>query len=212
MGGSGPRARVRVKICGITTPEDALLATQTGADAIGLNFHPPSPRAVSFETAARIRSALPPFIALVGVFVDPPEQTVRRALGAARLDYLQFSGAEPAPFCQRFDAPYIKAAGMRGGFDFDAWQRAYPDARALLLDNYDPERAGGTGVPFDWSRWPRSDRPLILAGGLTPENVAAAVVATHPFAVDVASGVEGDTKGRKDAVRLHRFVEEATNA
>ena len=212
MGGSGPHARVRVKICGITTPADALLAAQAGADAIGLNFHPPSPRAVSFETAARIRSVLPPFIAAVGVFVDPSEQTVRRALGAARLDCLQFSGLEPATFCQRFDAPYIKAAGMRGGFDFDAWQRAYPDASALLLDNYDPQRAGGTGVPFDWSRWPRSDRPLILAGGLTPGNVAAAVVATRPFAVDVASGVEGDTKGRKDTVRLHCFVEEATNA
>ena len=211
MGGSGPRARVRVKICGITTPADALLAVQAGADAIGLNFHPSSPRAISFETAARIRSILPPFIAVVGVFVDPPEQTVRRALGAARLDYLQFHGFEPATFCQRFGAPYIKVAGMRAGFDFDAWQRAYPDASALLLDNYD-RQGGGTGVPFDWSRWPRSDRPLMLAGGLTPENVAAAIVATRPFAVDVASGVEGDTKGRKDAVRLHSFVEEANNA
>ena len=211
MGRSGPRARVRVKICGITTPADALMAAQAGADAIGLNFHPPSPRAVSVETAARIRSVLPPFIAVVGVFVDPPEQIVRRALGAARLDYLQFHGVEPATFCQRFGAPYIKVAGMRAGFDFDAWQRAYPDASALLLDNYD-RHGGGTGVPFDWSRWPCSDRPLILAGGLTPENVAAAIVATHPFAVDVASGVEGDTKGRKDAVRLHSFVEEATNA
>lgn len=200
--------RVRAKICGITTPGDGLLAANAGADAVGVNFHPASPRAVSNEQAAAIRDALPPFVAVVGVFVDPAESVVREAQAVASLDVLQFHGAESAAFCRQFDAPYVKAVGFAPGFDFDAWEKSYPDADALLLDS----GTGGTGVAFDWTLWPRSDRRLILAGGLNPDNVAEAVRMTRPFAVDVASGVEGATKGRKDPARLHDFMAAVANA
>ena len=200
--------RVRAKICGITTPGDGLLAANAGADAIGVNFHPASPRAVSTEQAAAIRDALPPFVAVVGVFVDPAESLVREAKAAASLDVLQFHGAESAAFCRRFDAPYVKAVGFAPGLDFDAWEESYPDACALLLDS----GTGGTGVAFDWTLWPRSDRRLILAGGLNPDNVAEAVRMTRPFAVDVASGVEGATKVRKDPGLLNDFMAAVADA
>ena len=212
MAGQAARTRVRVKVCGITTPSDAALAADAGVDAIGINFYAGSPRAVSTDQAVAIRSALPSHVAAVGVFVDPPEATVREALGEARLDVLQFHGSEPAAFCRQFDTPYVKAVGVGRGFDFDAWERDYADARALMLDGRQGGRSGGTGVPFDWTLWPRSDRLLVLAGGLNPDNVAAAIRRTRPFAVDVASGVEGPTKGRKDPARLRGFLAAVANA
>ena len=162
---------------------------------------------VSIEQATVIRDALPR-VAVVGVFVDPAESLVREAQAAASLDVLQFHGAESAAFCRQFDAPYVKAVGFAPGFDFDAWEACYPDADALLLDS----GTGGTGVAFDWTRWPRSDRRLILAGGLNPDNVAEAVRMTRPFAVDVASGVEGATKGRKDRALLNDFMAAVADA
>ena len=197
--------RVRIKVCGVTTPADAVAAVDAGADAIGLNFHAPSPRAVSFEQAAAVRRALPPFVAAVGVFVDPGEELVRGAVHEARLDVLQFHGNESAAFCRQFGLPYVKAVGVDAGFCFDAWQERYPEAAALMLDGSHGGRSGGTGVAFDWRAWPRSERRLILAGGLDPANVAAAIRATRPFAVDVASGVEGAVKGRKDADLMDDF-------
>lgn len=205
-------ARTRVKICGVTTPTDARAAADAGADAVGINFHPPSPRSVGPLMAAEIAAVLPPFVAAVGVFVDPDVDRVRRILDRVRLDALQFSGDESAEFCRAFGLPYIKMAGMAPGFDFAAYEARYPDAQALLLDTHDDDLAGGTGRAFDWSTWPDSDRRLILAGGLDPDNVAAAIVATQPYAVDVASGVEGDVKGRKDAKLVRRFVAEAGRA
>ena len=202
-------ARTRVKICGVTTPTDARAAADAGADAVGINFHPPSPRSVGPLMAAEIAAALPPFVAAVGVFVDPDADRVRRILDRVRLDGLQFSGDESPEFCRAFGLPYIKMAGMAPGFDFMAFEARYPDAQAFLLDTHDDVLAGGTGRQFDWSAWPDSDRRLILAGGLAPDNVTAAIAATHPYAVDVASGVEGDVKGRKDAALVRRFVEEA---
>lgn len=203
---------MRVKVCGITTPADACLAADAGVDAIGLNFYPRSSRAISTEQAMAIRDVLPGEVAVVGVFVDPTEGAVREALGAARLDILQFHGHEPAAFCRQFDTPYVKAVGVGPGFDFDSWQQSYADARALMLDASVRGRSGGTGVPFDWTLWPRSDRLLVLAGGLTPDNVAAAIRRTRPFAVDVASGVEGATKGRKDPTRLRGFLAAVADA
>ena len=203
---------MRVKVCGITTPSDASLAADAGVDAIGLNFYPRSPRAVSTDQAAAIRGVLPEDIAVVGVFVDPSEATVREAMGAGRLDILQFHGQEPAAFCRQFDTPYVKAVGVAPGFDFESWQRSYADASALMLDASVGGQSGGTGVAFDWSWWPRSDRRLVLAGGLTPDNVAAAIRRTRPFAVDVASGVEGATKGRKDPARLRGFLAAVADA
>ena len=167
---------------------------------------------ISISQAAAIRRALPPFVATVGIFVDPSEAIVRDAFATVRLDILQFHGSEPAAFCAQFGVPYIKAVGVGAGFDFDAWQREYVDASALMLDSSRGGRTGGTGVPFDWTLWPRSDRSLILAGGLNPDNVADAVRATRPFAVDVASGVEGTTKGRKDPERLGRFFAAVAHA
>ena len=205
-------ARTRVKICGVTTPTDARLAADAGADAVGINFHPPSPRSVGPLMAAEIAAALPPFVAAIGVFVDPDADRIRRILDRVRLDGLQFSGDESGEFCRAFGLPYIKAAGMAPDFDFAEFEDRYPDAQAFLLDNHDDQLAGGTGRPFDWSTWPNSDRRLILAGGLGPDNVAAAIAATHPYAVDVASGVEGKVRGRKDAALVSRFVEEAGRA
>ena len=212
MAGQAARTRVRVKVCGITTPADASLAADAGVDAVGLNFYPGSPRAVSTDRAAAICGVLPEDIAVVGVFVDPTEAAVREALGAARLDILQFHGHEPVSFCGQFDTPYVKAVGVAPGFDFDSWQRSYADARALMLDGSVRGQSGGTGVSFDWTLWPRSDRLLVLAGGLTPDNVAAAIRRTRPFAVDVASGVEGATKGRKDPARLRGFLAAVADA
>lgn len=212
MAGQAVRARVRVKVCGITTPADATLAADAGVDAIGINFFAGSPRAVSTDQAVAIRDALPAHVAAVGVFVDPSEATVREALGEVRLDALQFHGSESAAFCRRFDTPYVKAVGVQPGFDFDAWQQSYADARALMLDGSQGGRSGGTGVPFDWTLWPRSERLLVLAGGLNPDNVAAAIRRTRPFAVDVASGVEGATKGRKDPARLRGFLAAVADA
>ena len=205
-------ARTRVKICGVTTPTDARLAADAGADAVGINFHPPSPRSVGPLMAAEIAAALPPFVAAIGVFVDPDADRIRRILDRVRLDGLQFSGDESGEFCRTFGLPYIKAAGMAPDFDFAEFEDRYPDAQAFLLDNHDDQLAGGTGRPFDWSTWPNSDRRLILAGGLGPDNVAAAIAAAHPYAVDVASGVEGNVRGRKDAALVRRFVEEAGRA
>ncbi|MCY3620522.1 MAG: phosphoribosylanthranilate isomerase [Gammaproteobacteria bacterium] len=205
-------ARTRVKICGVTTPSDARAAADAGADAVGINFHPPSPRSVGPLMAAEIAAALPPFVAAVGVFVDPDVDRVRRILDRVRLDALQFCGDESAEFCRTFGLPYIKVAAMAPDLDFAAYETRYPDAQAFLLDTHDDDLAGGTGRPFDWSTWPDSDRRLILAGGLGPDNVAVAISALQPYAVDVASGVEGDVKGRKDAELVRRFVEEAVRA
>ena len=182
------------------------MVASAGADAIGLNFYPPSPRAVSHEAAPRIVAALPPFVAAVGVFVDPQPDLVAAVLRRVRLDCLQFHGDESAELCRSFGTPYVKAAGVGEGFQFDALASRYPDAQAFLLDTLDPIVKGGSGRSFDWTAWPRSKRPLILAGGLTPDNVADAVATTRPYAVDVASGVEGPTKGRKDAERVTRFM------
>ncbi|MDE0419848.1 MAG: phosphoribosylanthranilate isomerase [Gammaproteobacteria bacterium] len=205
-------ARTRVKICGVTAPTDARVAADAGADAVGINFHPPSPRSVGPLMAAEIAAALPPFVTAVGVFVDPDGDRVRRILDRVRLDALQFSGDESAEFCRAFGLPYIKVAGVAPDFDFAGFEARYPDAQALLLDTHDENLAGGTGRPFDWSNWPASDRRLILAGGLGPDNVAAAIAATQPYAVDVASGVEGSVKGRKNAELVRRFVAEAGRA
>lgn len=203
---SGAERRVRVKICGVTTLADGRLAAAAGADAVGLNFHRPSPRALSPEAAAAIVRGLPPFVATVGVFVDPAPEYVAAVLAAVPLDSLQFHGGEPAAFCRRFARPYIKALRVGANFRFGPLSRRYPDAQALLLDTWAADRAGGTGESFDWGKWPRSKRPLILAGGLRPENVAVAVAATRPYAVDVASGVEGSALGRKAPEKIARFM------
>ncbi len=195
----------RVKICGITRVEDGLAAASAGADAIGLVFAA-SPRQVTADQARAIVAVLPPFIKVVGLFVDAPAATVREVLGRVPLDLLQFHGNETPEDCQKFGRPYIRAIRMAPGVDLAVEARRYAQAAGLLLDTYDPQLAGGTGATFDWTRVPRDlNKPVILAGGLTPENVARAVQAVRPYAVDVSSGVE-QSKGVKDAAKIAAFI------
>lgn len=198
----------RIKICGITRVEDALAAAQAGADAIGLVFHAASPRAVSIEQARAIVQALPPFVTVVGLFVDAPEADIRAVLERVPLDLLQFHGDEPDSFCQRFARPYLKAVRVRPGDDLNALAGNWPGANGILLDSYKPGVPGGTGETFDWSMIP-SQRPwtLVLAGGLQADNVRQAIGMTAPWAVDVSGGVEA-AKGIKDVDKINAFIHE----
>jgi phosphoribosylanthranilate isomerase len=201
--------RVRVKICGVTRVEDALAAAAAGADAIGLVFVEKSPRFVRFEQARAIVSALPPFITIVGLFVDASASRIREVLGQVPLDLLQFHGRETPEDCQQYGYPYIKVVRMVPGVDLVAAAQQYREASGLLLDAYDPQIAGGTGATFDWTQVPPNlGKPVILAGGLTPENVARAIQAVRPYAVDVSSGVE-QSKGIKDAAKIAAFIRNA---
>ncbi|HEX9180540.1 MAG TPA: phosphoribosylanthranilate isomerase [Burkholderiales bacterium] len=196
----------RVKICGITRPEDAIAAARSGADAIGLMFYPPSPRCVTPEQARRIVAAVPPFVTLVGVFVDPAPEEVRAVLSRVPLHLLQFHGDEAPEFCAGFGFDYIKAARVRPGLDLVQYAARHGAARGLLLDAYVPGSHGGTGQSFDWALIPRDlPLPLVLSGGLDASNVAEAVRRLRPWAVDVSSGVES-ARGIKDPVRISAFI------
>lgn len=198
--------RTRVKICGITRVDDAREAVRLGADAIGLVFHPPSPRHVNLRQAREIRTVVPAFVTVVGLFVDAEPELVREAVAAVPLDLLQFHGAEPPEYCRSQGRPYMKAVRMREGVDLRSECARYGDAAALLVDTYRPGVAGGTGETFDWSRIPRDlGLPLVLAGGLDPGNVDAAVRQVRPYAVDVSGGVEA-AKGIKDPAKMQAFM------
>lgn len=200
--------RTRIKICGVTRPADAHAAAAHGADAVGLVFHPPSGRSVDVEAAREIAAALPPFVTTVGLFLDPDPEWVRSVVAQVPLDLLQFHGREPAPFCRGFGRPYVKAVAMGGDADWSAPGAEYPDARGLLVDSHVAGGMGGTGEAFAWDRIPRERAfHLILAGGLDAANVARAVAAVRPDAVDVSSGVE-QSRGIKDEARIREFIEE----
>ena len=204
--------RTRVKICGITRVEDALVAAAAGADAIGLVFDERSPRCVSLAQAEAVVRALPPFVTVVGLFVDAARGRVDEVLSRVPLDLLQFHGTETPEQCRLHRRAYIKAIAMKPDVDLIAMQARYADAAGLVLDSYSPAAAGGTGQAFDWARVPRDLKtPVILAGGLTPANVAAAISAVHPYAVDVSSGVEV-SKGIKDAGKISAFIEAVRSA
>jgi phosphoribosylanthranilate isomerase len=204
--------RTRVKICGITNRQDALDAVRLGADAIGLVFYPPSPRFVTPGQAAAIVDRLPPFVTVVGLFVDASREAIGEVLGAVRVDLLQFHGSESPERCADHDRPYIKAVRVREGTDLLAERQRYAGASALLLDAYQPGVPGGTGQAFDWDLIPVGlAREVILAGGLTPENVADAVRRVRPYAVDVSGGVERE-KGRKDAGKIEAFMRGVASA
>ena len=197
--------RTRIKVCGITRVEDARAAVDLGADALGLVFYPSSPRWVSVELAQEIARAVPPFVTLVGLFVNATEVAVRGVLGAVPLQLLQFHGEEDESYCCRFDRAYIKAARVKPGLDLVKYADSYPSAQGLLLDAF-VEGYGGGGKTFDWSLIPaRLPLPMILSGGLDADNVAEAVRRLRPWAVDVSSGVEAD-KGIKDAKRMAAFI------
>jgi phosphoribosylanthranilate isomerase len=205
-----------IKICGITREEDALAAARCGANAIGLVFYAGSPRHVTAPRAADILRALPPFVMGVGLFVDAAVDEVNRTLATARVGLLQFHGDESPQFCRQFDVPYLKALRVRPGVDLLQYARDYHDAKALLLDAYVEGTHGGTGATFDWALIPKNlPLPVVLSGGLTPDNVTAAIRAVRPWAVDVSSGVEssGSThKGIKSAAKIAAFVTGVRNA
>ncbi len=201
-------SRTRVKICGITRPEDARSAGMLGTDAIGLVFSPPSPRFVSIQAAQAVRDAVQPFVSVVALFMDAEAAFVEDIIAQVRVDILQFHGAETAGFCSGFGLPYIKAVPMMDNPDIRAYTDRHPDASGFLLDAVHEGQAGGSGRHFDWAHVPTGfDRPIILAGGLTPENVAAAIEQTGCYAVDVSSGVES-SKGVKSHDKMSAFIKQ----
>ncbi len=199
--------RTRIKICGFTRPDDARQAAALGVDAIGLVFYAPSPRAVDIAAAQAIIEALPPFVSTVGLFVDEAAEQVQRVLEQVPLDLLQFHGDESPDYCMQFGRPWLKAIRMREGIDLAREASRYREAAGLLLDAYRPGTPGGTGESFAWSRVPdHLSLPVVLAGGLTPANVAEAIATAHPWAVDLSGGVES-AKGVKDATKMAALVE-----
>lgn len=200
--------RTRIKICGLTRPDDARAAAQLGVDAVGLVFYERSPRRLSPREARAIVAALPPFVTVVGLFLDAPAAIVEEVLASVALDLLQFHGAEGHAYCTRFGRPYIKAMPMGADIDPVTYARAYPDAAGFLLDSNRVGQAGGSGRTFDWELVPRAlERPIVLAGGLHVGNVAEAITATCPWGVDVSSGVE-TAPGIKDPALMSAFVRE----
>jgi len=201
----------RIRICGITRPEDAEQASRLGADAIGLVFYGPSPRNVSVEQAADVLAILPPFVTTVGLFVNATADEIRTVLDSVNLDLLQFHGDESPEFCASFERPWIKAIRMAEGVDLHAEAERYSESSGLLLDAYHPALPGGTGESFEWARVP-DDLPttVVLAGGLTAANVGEAIRTVQPYAVDVSGGVEAASrlkgKGVKDWGKIADFV------
>ena len=187
------------------------MAVELGADAIGLVFYAPSPRSIGLEQARAIIAAIPPFVTIVGLFVDPAPEQVESVLHRCSLGLLQFHGDEAPDFCRGFSLPYIKAARVRADADLVQYLSRYHAAQGWLLDAYHDRLYGGTGEPFDWKLIPRDlARPVILSGGLTPDNVGAAVRQVRPWAVDVSSGVEA-AKGVKDAAKIAAFISGVKN-
>lgn len=199
---------VRVKICGITNLEDALLAASLGADALGFVLYPPSPRAISPDAARAIIAQLPPFVTTVGVFVDEDTARVKELAGQLGLDWVQLHGRESPDYCKSLGRRVIKGFRIQDENSLTALTAYRGAAQAFLLDAYKKGLAGGTGETFNWdlARQARKYGPIILAGGLTPENVAQAIATARPQAVDVASGVEA-TPGKKDPEKLRAFID-----
>ncbi|MCU0870593.1 MAG: phosphoribosylanthranilate isomerase [Burkholderiales bacterium] len=202
----------RVKICGITRLDDALAAADAGADALGFVLWPGSPRHIAPEAAAAIVARLPAFVTSVALFVNPTPAEVDTAIDVAAFDLLQFHGDETAAFCAAFRRPWIKALRAAPGVDLLPSIAPFSQARGVLIDAHVPGAWGGTGVALDWSALPRElPLPLVLAGGLDPDNVAAAVRTVRPWAVDVSSGVER-AKGIKDHAKVETFIRRVRNA
>ncbi|MBI3093900.1 MAG: phosphoribosylanthranilate isomerase [Rhodocyclales bacterium] len=200
--------RTRIKICGITREQDLATAVAAGADALGFVFYAPSPRFVTPQRAAQLVAQVPAFVARVGLFVNETAEFVDAVLAQVPLDLLQFHGDEDAAFCSAFGRPWIKAARVKPGFDLLEYASAFagaPGISGLLLDAH-VDGYGGGGKSFDWSLIPQSlPLPVILSGGLHPGNIAEAVRAVRPWAVDVSSGVES-ARGIKDAQKITEFI------
>ena len=203
--------KVRTKICGLTRAQDVDAAVAAGADAIGLVFYPRSPRYVERTVAADLARRVPPFVMIVGLFVNASAEFVRQVLAAVPVHLLQFHGDEDDAFCRQFDRPYVKAARVGPETDLLQYAQCFPCAQALLLDAV-VEGFGGGGKVFDWSCVPvELPKPIILSGGLDERNVGDAIRRVRPAAVDVSSGVEL-SKGVKDAGKIKAFVRAVRNA
>lgn len=199
-------SRTRIKFCGLSTVADALTAVDAGADAVGLVFTRRSRRFVDVDMARAIRVALPPFVAAVALFLDDTSEWITTIVREVAPDLLQFHGTEPADACRAFGRPYLKAIAMGSVEDIAAYAAGYADAKGFLLDAHVGGAPGGQGESFNWSRAPHGlDRPWLLAGGLTPDNVGLALHQLRPWGVDVSSGIESES-GVKDPERMRRFV------
>jgi len=204
-------SRTRTKICGINREEDARAVARNGADALGLVFFEKSPRYVDVQQANLLMQAIPPFVSVVGLFVNPSADEVRKVLNQVPLDVLQFHGEEPPEFCVQFGRPYLKAIRVKPSVDLVQCAAFYASAQGLLLDAYVEGTHGGTGESFDWRLIPHDlPLPVILSGGLHPGNVAEAVKQVRPYAVDVSSGVE-EAKGIKDMAKIAAFINEVNS-
>lgn len=200
--------RTRVKICGITNVEDALVAVKHGADAIGLVFFNASPRNVTIQQAADIARVIPPFVSVVGLFVNANSSFIHDVITNVGLDLIQFHGDEKQADCTPYNLPFIKAVRVKPDTNLVQYAADFPDAKALLLDAYTEGVAGGTGQVFDWKLIPHNiDKPIILAGGLKVENVGLAIQTVRPYAVDISGGVES-AKGIKDAAKIAAFMQQ----
>lgn len=203
-----PPKRTRVKICGFTHIEQAQLAARMGIDALGLVFYPPSPRAIESTQAQAIIRSLPPFITIVALFVNETAERINQVLLQTGADMIQFHGDESPAFCRSFARPFIKAIRVREDTDIIAESKRYTGARGLLLDAWHPESHGGTGLQFNWDKIPeQSALPLILAGGLTPDNIQQALLSSQLAAVDVSSGVE-IAQGQKSPEKIATFLQQ----
>lgn len=200
--------RTRVKICGITQIEDGIEAAQLGVDALGFVFYEKSPRNIDIEQAQAIIRVLPGFVTTVALFLNPQESLVKQVIANTDIDCLQFHGTESAAYCDSFNQPYIKALGIDGVDDIPALCAEYASARSVLLDSHSAGKAGGTGETFNWDAIPAALRnEIILAGGLTPYNVAEAIEQVRPYAVDLSSGVES-APGKKNKMLMSRLMRE----
>jgi phosphoribosylanthranilate isomerase len=198
----------RTKICGITREQDALAAAHCGADAIGLVFYESSPRRVSIAQARQLAAIVPPFVTVVGLFVNAEEAFLREVLENVPLDLLQFHGDETPQYCAQFNKPFLKAIRIKAGVDLLQCASDFHSAKGLLLDAHVEGVPGGTGTAFDWKLIPaKLSLPVILSGGLDEKNVAAAIKQVRPYAVDVSSGVETG-KGIKDPAKIAAFIQE----
>ena len=203
--------RVRVKICGITRVEDAMCAVKQGADAIGLVFYEPSPRNVSIDQAFEIANSVPAFVSVVGLFVNAEPSFIHEVISKVKIDLLQFHGDETPEQCASYNLPFMKAIRVKSDTNLVQCAKDFSAAKALLLDAYHENAVGGTGQVFDWNLIPKQlTKPIILAGGLNPENIRQAIERVSPYAVDVSGGVEA-SKGIKDAAKIAAFMHQVSS-
>jgi len=204
--------RTRTKICGITRLEDAKASIKAGCDALGFVFYKESPRYITFDAFKVIAKALPPFVTKVGLFVNAEPADIQKVIQSGLIDLIQFHGEETPQFCRQFEFPYIKAVGVSLSVNLLQYEKDFYDADALLLDATHEHLKGGTGQTFDWNLIPNSlSKPIVLAGGLTADNVKEAIREVKPYAVDVSGGVE-ESKGIKNSLKIQAFIKETQDA